>query len=41
MPSTDGQMVDISIYVTRGIGESAFKARFACRPEIAILDLSP
>ena len=30
-----------SLYVTRGIGESAVKARFACRPEIAILELSP
>jgi hypothetical protein len=30
-----------SLYVTRGIGESTLKARFACRPEISILDLSP
>lgn len=29
-----------SLYVTRGIGESGVKARFACRPEISILDLS-
>lgn len=31
----------VSLYVTRGIGESGLKARFASRPEIAILELSP
>lgn len=29
------------LFVTRGIGESAVLARFACRPEVAMLELAP
>jgi len=30
-----------ALYVTRGIGESGLRARFACRPEITVLELGP
>jgi predicted MPP superfamily phosphohydrolase len=29
------------LFVTRGLGESAILARFACRPEVAVIELAP